>query len=91
VIEKKLSEVDYVVYMLDCHKQRRVCHVNMIKEYKDPSSPSVIPVANVVGLKDDSVVTEEPVGAEVKLKNSDVLVNLDTNLSVEERYHDRVD
>jgi len=53
----------------------------MIKENYDPSSPSVIPVTNVVDLKDDSVVAEKPVRAEVKLKNSDVLANLDTQLS----------
>jgi len=55
---------------------------------KHPSSLSVTPVAKVGGLKYDSVVTEEPVGAEVKLKNSDVLANLDTKFghhSVEER------
>jgi len=60
----------------------------MIKEYCDCSSALVIPVANVVGLKDNSVVTKEPVGAVVKLKNSDVLANLDTKLGhllVEER------
>ena len=54
VIEKKLNEVDYVVYMPDHCKQPRVCHINMLKEYHDnSSSPSIVPVANVVGLKDD--------------------------------------
>ena len=68
----------------------------MIKEYDDPSTPSVIPVANVVGLKGDSVVTEEPVGTEVKLKNSVVLATVIWTLNLVpfsggERYYDRAD
>ena len=89
VIEKRLNEVDYVVYMPDRRKQRRVCHINMLKEYcESTSSPSIVPVANVVGLKDDLMMNEGPAGADVKLTNSDVLANLHQklgHLSVGER------
>ena len=89
MIEKRLNEVDYVVYMPDRCKQRRVCHINMLKEYcKSTSSPSIVPVAIVVGLKDDSMMNEGSASADVKLTNSDVLANLHQklgHLSVGER------
>ena len=73
VIDKRLNEVDDVVFMPDCHKQRWVSHINMIKEYHDSSSsPLVVPVANMVALKGESGMEEEPMGADVKLKNSNV-------------------
>ena len=81
VTEKRLNEVHYVVYMPDRRKQRRVCHINMLKEYcESTSSPSIVPAANVVGLKDDSMMNEGPVGTDVKLTNSDVLANLHQKL-----------
>lgn len=33
MVAKKLSEVDYVIHVPDCRKQRRVRHLNMLKEY----------------------------------------------------------
>ena len=33
VIEKKVNEVDYVVHMPERCKQRRLCHINMLKKY----------------------------------------------------------
>ena len=47
-----------------------------------------MPVANVVDLKDDSVINAELVGGDVRLKNLDVLASLHSklgHLSVEER------
>ena len=42
LIEKKLNEVDYVVQMPERRKQRRVCHIIMLKEYyEDGLSHSV--------------------------------------------------
>lgn len=31
LIEKGLNEVDYIVHMPERHKQKKVCHVNMLK------------------------------------------------------------
>ena len=43
VVERKVSEVDYVVYMPERCKQRRLCHINMLKTYYvdcyTPSAP----------------------------------------------------
>ena len=101
LIEKKLNEVDYVVYMPERQKQRRVCHINMLKEYyEDGLSHSVsdgpLTVATTVTIthetrpkeKSEGPTDEGFVGADVRLKNSDVLANLDnklSHLSVEER------
>ena len=61
----------------------------MLKEYHDNSpSPSIVLVANVVDLKDDSMINAELVGGDVRLKNSDVLASLHSklgHLSGEER------
>uniref|UniRef100_A0A8P4KNJ7 Gypsy retrotransposon integrase-like protein 1 n=1 Tax=Dicentrarchus labrax TaxID=13489 RepID=A0A8P4KNJ7_DICLA len=43
VVEKKLSETDYVVGTPDRRRKSRVCHINMLKPYfgRDVPSPSV--------------------------------------------------
>lgn len=52
IIQKKLSETDYVVGTLDRRRKTCVCHINMMKAYYDrnsdvtSSSPAVLSVAS---------------------------------------------
>lgn len=89
VIQKKLSDLNYVVVTPDRHKQTQLCHVNMLKPYVERSSDLVLQPANV------DVVVSEPKGElsnelsnshlspadTTKLTNSNVLMNLDSKVS----------
>lgn len=67
VIERKISETDYVVKTPDRRRSSRVCHVNMLKTYHvretHPNSshkavqPAVVPMASV-GLHSESLAEE---------------------------------
>ena len=89
-IESKLSDVNYVVKTPGRRKEKRVCHINMLKEYFDrcdqTSVKSVSTLANVETLEN---CTENEISVEssekdfnqsVRLKNSEILTNLDTKL-----------
>ena len=79
-IEKKLSDVNYIVHTPVRRKQKQHCHINMLKEYFDRnSSPTAINVVvnvpsneNVKDFEDDN---KDPNSA--KLENSQILKNLD--------------
>ena len=89
VIQKKLSDLNYVVVTPDRRKQTQLCHVNMLKPYVERSSDPVSQPVNV------NVVASEPkedLGSELssnsfgptdttRLTNTDVLWNLDSKLS----------
>ena len=89
VIQKKLSDLNYVVVTPDRRKQTQLCHVNMLKPYVERSSDPVSQPVNV------NVVASEPkedLGSELssnsfgptdttRLTNTDVLRNLDSKLS----------
>jgi hypothetical protein len=91
IVEQKLGELDYVIRTPDRRKQKRVCHVNLLKRYYDRDSPSValaVPteVSNEPELEGE---TSTPVsdslefcGLDVtaKLRNSEVLAKLDSKL-----------
>lgn len=93
VIDKKLSETDYVVCTPDRRRTSRVCHVNMLKPYvartsePDPSaSAKILPVAVTTVLsayspQDDDL--EMPVAPTLcaRLKNSQVLCESEIHLS----------
>ena len=42
-IESKISDVNYVVKTPGRRKEKRVCHVNMLKEYFDSSDRNFVP------------------------------------------------
>ena len=89
VIQKKLSDLNYVVVTPDRRKQTQLCHVNMLKPYAERSRDPVLQPVNV------NVVVSEPkeeLNSELssnrfsptdttRLTNSDVLRNLDSKLS----------
>nr|XP_046272302.1 uncharacterized protein LOC124073826 [Scatophagus argus] len=92
VIEKKLSETDYVIRTPDRRRKTRVCHVNMLKPYcarlSEPThSPpaKVLPVALTAVLPcyspqdDDLVMQDDPVLC-ARLSNSQVLSDLENYL-----------
>ena len=89
VIQKKLSDLNYVVVTPDRRKETQLCHVNMLKPYVERNSDLVVQPVNV------NVVVSEPkedLGSELnsnsfgptdttRLTNTDVLRNLDSKLS----------
>ena len=87
-VDKKLSDVNYTVNTPGRRKQPQVCHINMLKKYIDIDS-SVISSVNLVNSvpleqnqkdsEDMNFVQSDP--ALSKLKNSDILKDLDQKLS----------
>ena len=90
VVGKKVSDVDYVIKTPGCHKDNRLCHVNMLKAYQERETASesenkvvsVVAVATLCLLKHCTEVY--PVEGTVKgpmLSNADVLSSLDQKLA----------
>ena len=46
-VEKKASDLNYIITTPDRRKQKQLCHINMLKEYVDRDSSNVSPV-NVI-------------------------------------------
>ena len=94
-IAKKIGDVDYVVKTPDRQKKRRVCHVNMLKKYvarnPDVTATPVVCVVDCeldVGMPEKEVCDMNDQNPRLKLKNSDVLANLEekvNHLGVSER------
>ena len=96
-----MNDIDYVMCMPECRKKRRLCHINMLKKYyvdcRTPSAPhtplTVAITSNIEhgerAAQDGEGPTDEGfVDVSVRLRNSDVLANLDkklSHLSTEER------
>ena len=87
VVDKKASEVNYVIQTPDRRKKKRLCHINMLKEYKsvdDEDEQGKQPVACVVvnACDADSDQSEEKVCdlPGIKLKNSEALSKLSDKL-----------
>ena len=91
LVKKKLNDVNYVISTPDRRKSKRVCHVNMLKEYFEREASQPVGITQAVNVQESVQVecnedtqtelspTEgarnEPCG--VKLSNSEVLENLD--------------
>ena len=43
-VEKKASDLNYIITTPDRRKQKQLCHINMLKEYVDRNSVNVTPV-----------------------------------------------
>ena len=90
VVEKKLSDTDYVIGTPDRRRKTRVCHINMLKPYfvrsesvAPPVSPA--PVASVVSVapslySPESDGLHSKVSAGSSLRNSEILKNLPYHL-----------
>ncbi|CAI5691564.1 unnamed protein product [Oreochromis niloticus] len=91
VIERKLSETDYVVLTPDRKKKSRVCHINMLKEYIDREcsslSPAVSPIVSVSVSQplyspcDDGLDDRHSSVSGARLRNSEILADLDVYLA----------
>ena len=92
-VEKKASDLNYIITTLDWRKQKQLCHINMLKEYVDRDSSNVTPV-NVISpvpQKQSEMNCEEENCEEmnfdetdptcIKLRNYDILKDLDKKLS----------
>ena len=84
-VEQKISEVYYVIKTPDRWKEKRLRHVNMLKPYysREWNSLSVQVTMNCVAKMDrqgDSTQKDEGTGRSPRLKNSEVLLNLEQKL-----------
>ena len=85
-IERKVNEVDYIVKTPGRQKERRMCHVNMLKLYhgrEAVESSGVVALSCVAKNSEQDITTDEckEIGRSPRLKNSDVLMNLEQKLS----------
>lgn len=91
VVDRKLSETDYVILTPDRRKKTRVCHINMMKRYVDRETgdkPSVVsPVASVSAVQpsynpsDDGLDDRHSPVSCARLRNSEILSDLATHLA----------
>ncbi|KAK3106188.1 hypothetical protein FSP39_014556 [Pinctada imbricata] len=89
-IESKFSNVNYVVKTPGRRKEKRVCHVNMLKEYFDRSDRNFVKqvstLANVNTLENcvepecNEETVEKDFAQSVRLKNSEILTNPEVKL-----------
>ena len=87
-VDKKLSDVNYIVNTPGRRKQKQLCHINMLKKYIDMDSSviSSVNLVNTVPLEQNQMNSEDmnflkPDPASSKLKSSDILKDLDQKLS----------
>ena len=87
-VDKKISDVNYIVNTPGRRKQKQLCHVNMLKQYIDRDSSSVTPISVISSVpKEQSEMNSEDMNliksdpASSKLQNSDILKDLDQKLS----------
>ena len=87
-VDKKLSDVNYIVNTPGRRRQKQLCHINMLKKYIDRDS-SVISAVNIVNsvpheqnqMDSEDFNLEKSDPSSSKLQNSDILQNLDQKLS----------
>ena len=85
-IEQKVNDVDYVVETPGRRKERRMCHVNMLKPYHDREvveSSGKAALSCIAKNSEQDITSDEckEVGRSPRLKNSEVLMNLDHKLN----------
>ena len=73
-IEKKLSDLNYIVHTPGWRKQKQLCHINMLQEYFDRNSPpiAISVVINILSYKS----VEEDFENDNKESNSAKLENI---------------
>ena len=85
VVDKKLSDLNYVIVTPDRRKKKQLCHINMLKSYIDRDSTVTVHPVNVVTSDPDEVVSSCSenfnLPGTAKLMNSDILQDLDSKLS----------
>ena len=89
-----MNDVDYVVYKCENGTKRRLCHINMLKKYyvncctsSAPHTPLTVAITSNIAHGERATQDEEGfidegfIGVSVRLRNLDVLANLDKKLS----------
>ena len=88
-IDKKTSDLNYIINTPGRRKNKQMCHINMLKEYFDRDSSISKPITVVNAVPQESNVFEPEVNSDFivksdpgpsKLENSDILRNLDSKL-----------
>ncbi|KAK0145445.1 Retrovirus-related Pol polyprotein from transposon 297 [Merluccius polli] len=90
-VDRKISDTDYVVHTPDRKRKSRVCHINMLKRYfsrmselpQTPAAPvmSVSMVPTQYNLADDGLAEKSGLMPAARLRNSEVLGELENFLS----------
>ena len=89
-IDKKTSDLNYIINTPGRRKNKQICHVNMLKQYFDRDSSISKPITVVNTVPQESNVFEPEVNSDFidksdpgpsKLENSDILRNLNNKLS----------
>ena len=88
-VEKRLSDLNYIINTPGRRKQRQLCHINMLKKYIDRDSSVPQPVSVVLSVDEnaneskdcDTEHCENFIPGQIKLQNSDILQNLDDKLT----------
>ena len=89
-IDKKTSDLNYIINTPGRRKNKQMCHVNMLKEYFNRDSSISKPITVVNAVPQESNVSEPEVNSDFidksdpgpsKLENSDILRNLNNKLS----------
>ena len=87
-VDKKISDVNYIVNTPGRRKQKQLYHVNMLKQYIDRDSSSVTPISVVSSVpqeqsemnsEDMNLIKSDPASSE--FQNSDILKDHDQKLS----------
>lgn len=90
VVERKISDTDYVIGTPDRKRKTRVCHVNMIKKYysressapQPPAAPVIaVSVPSEYHLSEDGLYEKSGSTPPTRLKNSEILGNLESFLA----------
>ena len=89
-IDKKISDLNYIINTPGRRKNKQMCHVNMLKEYFDRDGSISKPITVVNTVPQESNVFKPKVNSDFidksdpgpsKLENSDILRNLNNKLS----------
>ena len=89
-IDKKTSDLNYIINTPGRRKNKQMCHINMLKEYFDRDSSISKPITVVNAVPQESNVFEPEVNSDFidksdpgpsKLENSHILRNLNNKLS----------
>ncbi len=90
VVDRKLSDTDYIIGTPDRQRKTRVCHINMLKRYiargkGEESKSSVVPVASSAlvlptSTNEDGLYLRSMPTSGVRLNNSEILSDLNSHL-----------
>ena len=84
-VEKRTSEVDYVISTPDRRKLKQLCHINMLKPYHGKDGPTscrtVTNTATVSSHPPNNEIDPSPVEKGMKLHNSDILAKISDKLN----------